>query len=71
MSSGWGCPHEVDGHCNKVAGRACDPGMKGCVLAGRYVFFNDDKNARLRQKAAGAADERTVATADHPPDEEQ
>jgi hypothetical protein len=27
--------------------------MKGCVLAGRYVFFNDDaKNERLRAKRA-------------------
>lgn len=26
--------------------------MKGCVLAGRFVFANDDKNERLRQKAA-------------------
>ncbi|HQW20526.1 MAG TPA: hypothetical protein PLI90_07625 [Rhodocyclaceae bacterium] len=32
--------------------------MKGCVLAGRYVFFNgdekssDEKNERLRRKRA-------------------
>lgn len=24
--------------------------MKGCVLYGRYVFANDEKNERLRQK---------------------
>jgi hypothetical protein len=47
----WGCPHEIQGCCQKVAQRACNPGMKGCVLAGRYFFANDEaKNARLRHK---------------------
>lgn len=51
---GWGCPHEKDGQCTKVAGQACDPGMKGCVLHGRYRFANnEEKNAGIavRQKA--------------------
>jgi hypothetical protein len=26
--------------------------MKGCELHGRYAFFNDEKNERLRQKQA-------------------
>lgn len=51
-AGGWGCPHEVNDHCSKVDNRPCDPGMKGCELAGRYAFFDDSKNARLRQKAA-------------------
>ena len=47
----WGCPHDIQGYCQKVGLRACNPGMKGCVLAGRYVFANDEeKNTRLRQK---------------------
>ena len=47
----WGCPHEINGICSKVNNLTCDPGMKGCVLAGKYVFANDDaKNARLRIK---------------------
>ena len=29
--------------------------MKGCELFGRYAFFDDSKNARLRQKQANAA----------------
>ena len=30
---------------------SCDPGMKGCVLAGKYVFANSEaKNDRLRVK---------------------
>ena len=36
----------------QVAGRACDPGMKGCVLHGRFVFSRADKNSTgvLRRK---------------------
>lgn len=51
-SGGWGCPHELDGTCQKVNNLPCDPGMKGCELHGRFAFFNDDKNERLRQKQA-------------------
>ena len=47
---GWGCPHEVDDLCSKVANRPCDPGMKGCELYSCYVFFDSEKNARLEQK---------------------
>jgi len=42
--SGWGCPHEIRGMCQRVRGRHCDPGMKGCILHGRFVFANPDKN---------------------------
>ena len=45
--SGWGCPHEDHGTCSKVAGRPCDPGMKGCVLAGRFRFSNPMKNRSI------------------------
>lgn len=50
--SGWGCPHEVGGICQRVEGRRCDPGMKGCVLAGRFIFSDPGKNTRrmLREK---------------------
>ena len=54
-SGGWGCPHEADGRCGKVNMLRCDPGMKGCELFGRYAFFDDSKNARLKQKQARAA----------------
>lgn len=54
----WGCPHEIDGKCKQVNDLVCDPGMKGCVLAGRYFFMSsDDKNQRLRQKQERAAGE--------------
>lgn len=48
---GWGCPHEADGLCQRVENRPCDPGMKGCILAGRFVFSNSEKNtARALRK---------------------
>jgi hypothetical protein len=43
--SGWSCPHDLDGICQRVQGALCDPGMRGCVLYGRVVFASDDKNA--------------------------
>jgi hypothetical protein len=44
MSGGWGCPHEADGKCQRVNNLPCDPGMKGCVLFGRFVFSDPAKN---------------------------
>jgi hypothetical protein len=49
---GWGCPHEVDGKCQKVLNRPCEIGMKGCVLSGRFKFYDESKN---RDKPAPAA----------------
>ena len=40
----WGCPHEVNGVCQRVSKLPCDPGMRGCVLYGRFVFSNPAKN---------------------------
>lgn len=50
MAGSWGCPHETDDLCSRVNDLPCDPGMKGCVLFGRYVFANEDKNERIRQR---------------------
>lgn len=47
--AGWGCVHEVNETCTRVAGRACDPGMKGCILAGRFRFSNEDKNRPVKK----------------------
>jgi hypothetical protein len=52
MAGSWGCPHEIDDRCSKINNLTCDPGMKGCVLHGRFVFANDHKNERLRRKQA-------------------
>ena len=42
MAGAWSCPHEADDLCTRVAHRACQPGMRGCVLHKRYVFFDGD-----------------------------
>ncbi len=41
---GWGCPHEVDGKCQRVNNIPCGIGMKGCVLFGRFRFADPSKN---------------------------
>jgi hypothetical protein len=41
---GWGCPHEIKGKCARVCELPCDPGMKGCILFGRFVFSDETKN---------------------------
>ena len=66
-AGGWGCPHELDGTCSKINNLPCDPGMKGCELYGRYVFFDGSKNTRLEQKKARetkAAENKTNADND-------
>lgn len=45
---GWGCPHEANGKCQKVNDLPCDPGMKGCVLFGRFTFSDPQKNRSRR-----------------------
>jgi hypothetical protein len=52
MAGGWGCPTGVDDRCTKINDLPCDPGMKGCVLAGRFRFADDDTNQRLKEKKA-------------------
>ena len=52
MAGAWSCPYEADDDCTKINDLPCDPGMKGCALAGRYVFANEDKNKRLGEKQA-------------------
>jgi hypothetical protein len=62
MSGGWGCPHEVDGLCQRVNGAICEPGMRGCVIDGKVTF--PDGRAHLPRwpqpggKAGGGADPR-------------
>ena len=58
MSGGWGCPHEVNGRCQHVPGRPCDPGMKGCVLYGRFTFSDPAKNRPARTNRTREPDKR-------------
>ncbi|MDP2880202.1 MAG: hypothetical protein Q8N89_01310 [Azonexus sp.] len=50
MGGGWGCPHEVNDRCLKINNLPCNPGMKGCELAGRYRFADESKNTRYWEK---------------------
>lgn len=56
--SSWGCPHEVNGKCRRVNNLPCDPGMKGCVLFGRFVWADESKNRppKGRNDAEGSDD---------------
>jgi hypothetical protein len=60
--SSWSCPHEVNGACAKVNNIPCDPGMKGCILYGRFVFANPAKNRPpAKTEARNAAEEKGEA----------
>ncbi|OGS90508.1 MAG: hypothetical protein A2Z95_04735 [Gallionellales bacterium GWA2_60_18] len=61
--SGWGCPHEVAGKCQRVNDLPCDIGMKGCVLFGRFRFADESKNRPPKQPAGNAP-------APHPSDDD-
>lgn len=50
--SSWGCPHDLNGKCARVNSVRCDPGMKGCVLFGRFVWADESKN-RPRKTGRG------------------
>lgn len=47
---GWGCQHEDKGNCLRVEGKPCDPGMKGCILFGRFTFSKEEKNSPSVQR---------------------
>ena len=51
--SAWSCPHDLDGVCQKVYGARCDPGMRGCVLFGKYKFASEEKNSVRKPVKAG------------------
>lgn len=61
----WGCPHELDGLCQRVNGAICEPGMRGCVLDGK-VTFPDGRSHRPRWPSPGDPDERARGGADGP-----
>jgi hypothetical protein len=50
--SSWSCPHDLDNICQRVQGARCDPGMRGCVLHGRFRFASQESSgARKPVKA--------------------
>jgi hypothetical protein len=66
--SAWGCPHDLNGKCQRVLGRDCDLGMKGCVLFGRFTFADESKNVWRRKKEERA--QRPADSSAQPPSDE-
>ncbi len=60
----WGCPHEARGQCGRIKGLACDPGMKGCILFGRFVWSVEAKNRPQRPHRQEPKRPPTVAEED-------
>lgn len=61
MAGSWGCPHEIDDRCTKVNNLPCNPGMKGCVLHGRFRFADESKNERYWEKKDRAVPSESMA----------
>ena len=53
----WGCPHEIHGKCSRVHNLPCDPGMKGCVLFGRFVWADESKNRPGKKPSSNVSDQ--------------
>ena len=64
MSSAWGCPHEVEGLCMKVKQLPCNPGMKGCVLYGRFAFSDPEKNSPAIKRKLEAIKSAAISAPD-------
>jgi hypothetical protein len=62
--SSWGCPHEIDGKCQRVLNRPCDIGMKGCVLFGRFKFADPSKNRSKKDADDASSDTNPPAKQD-------
>jgi hypothetical protein len=52
--SAWGCPHDLDGICQRVNGAVCEPGMRGCELEGKVRFARDEMNVPRKPVKAAA-----------------
>ncbi len=61
VMSGWSCPHDLNGICQRVQGAVCDPGMRGCVLHGKVVFASEDKNMERRPVKASQPEPESKA----------
>lgn len=57
MSSAWGCPHDVNGICQRVQGAVCSPGMRGCEIEGKVRFANPELNTARKPVRAEFAEE--------------
>jgi len=46
----WGCPHQLNDYTCTRLKRECHPGIKGCVLHGRFVFAGDTEEVKVMAK---------------------
>jgi hypothetical protein len=53
MAGSWGCPHGIDERRSKISNLPCDPGMKGCVLYGRFRSAREEKKTREPKTIGG------------------
>lgn len=65
--SSWSCPHDLNGVCQRVAGAACDPGMRGCELHGKVRFAAGEKNLPRKPVPASTAAAVRGETGELPP----
>ncbi len=65
--SGWSCPHEIEGRCERVRGAYCRPGMRGCILAGRVEFPD---GVIPKPEWPSKTERRRAGDPDEPPDED-
>jgi hypothetical protein len=61
--SAWGCPHDLDGICQRVNGAVCEPGMRGCELEGKVRFARDEMNLPRKPVKAAAPAKKAKAAA--------
>ena len=57
--SNWGCPHEVNEKCTIAEERPCKPGIRGCILHGRFTFSNSEK--KLSQNRSKKTDRNPLS----------
>jgi hypothetical protein len=38
----WSCPHQIDGHCDKL-NEPCHPVQEGCVLEGKVKVIGKEE----------------------------
>lgn len=43
------CRHEQKGLCQKVKGKTCDPGMKGCLLYARMKKYSIQQTEQTKK----------------------
>lgn len=62
----WGCPHDLNGVCQRVMGATCDPGMRGCELEGKVRFAREEMNLPRKPQKAVKPEPKKETEAERP-----